>query len=233
MDRFNISLAGVTVAVSSRHPYTKEACRSYEAAPDCQAAFTVEATEDQIAQSVRDGALSEGYGEFICLHRQIAEALPAYGAAVLHGAAITYEAAGILFMAPSGTGKSTHIRLWRQAFGQKVDIINGDKPLLRQGKLYGAPWAGKEGWQKNRHAPLKAICLLQQAAHNRIRRVKGKEILPRLMQQVYLPRDPEALQATLALVAGLVEQVPAYILECNMSPEAAQVALDGMLEALV
>ena len=235
MDTFSVTLAGTTLSIRCRHPFTRAACKGYEAPASAAAAFSVAASQEEIDGAAAEGAQSPAYGEFICLHRQIAEAMPKYGAAVMHGAAISYEGAGILFMAPSGTGKSTHIRLWRQVFGSQVAIINGDKPLVGIHPcptLYGSPWAGKEGWQKNTAAPLKAICLLQRGTSNRIQRLDGSKCLARLLQQVYLPKDPEAMAATLALFGSLLEQVPIYQLECNMDPQAAQVACRGMTEAL-
>ena len=66
-----------------------------------------------------------------------------------------------MFTAPSGTGKSTHARLWREAFGERVVMINDDKPLLLvrpEGvTVYGTPFRGKHGLGGDRSAPLRAI----------------------------------------------------------------------------
>ena len=89
---------------------------------------------------------------------------------------LLFEGLGYLFTAPSGTGKSTHIRLWRQFLGEAGHIVNGDKPFLsvEEGKVFvwGSPWAGKENWQKNRKAPLHGICLLKQGQKNKICRLQ-------------------------------------------------------------
>lgn len=226
MNELTIQLSGLTVGLRCRHPYTLRACRDYIAEGEAQL----------FAQAAQDAAAG-GYEEFISLYRSIAGQLPRFGRMVVHGAAISYEDAGLLFIAPSGTGKSTHIKLWRQFFGAQVDIINGDKPIVsvEDGGIYlhGTPWAGKEGWQKNRSAPLKAICLLRRGKTNRIRKADPLTHLPALMRQVYLPTEAEALQQTLALVDQLSARVPFYILECNISPEAAEAAFSGMREAIL
>ena len=235
MEKFCVTLAQTTLSLKAHHPFTKAACKGYEAPASALPAFCAVASPEEIAQALAEGAPDEGYGEFICLHRQIAEHIPKFGAVVVHGAAITYADSAVLFMAPSGTGKTTHIRLWKQVFGQKVSIINGDKPMLRTyptATVYGTPWAGKEGWQQNRSAPLKAICLLRQAHSNRIEKQDPVNCLPQLLQQVYLPRDPEAMAKTLTIFQELLNQVPVYLLECNMEPDAATVACQGMMEAI-
>ena len=73
-----------------------------------------------------------------------------------------------IFTAVSGTGKSTHAMLWREVFGERVRMINDDKPLIRitpEGKavVYGTPWDGKHHLSKNSAFPLKAICWLTRA----------------------------------------------------------------------
>ena len=66
----------------------------------------------------------------------------------MHGVALCYQQNGYLFLAPSGVGKTTHTNLWKEHLKDKVDIINGDKPILEftQDKiiLHASPWCGKE-----------------------------------------------------------------------------------------
>ena len=81
-------------------------------------------------------------------YRVLAEKLPLFDAAVFHSCAFKVNDRGIALAAKSGTGKSTHMFLWQKLLGEKFQIINGDKPILRlvDGKpyIYGTPWAGKE-----------------------------------------------------------------------------------------
>lgn len=186
--------------------------------------------------------------ELSALHRAIAEAMPLYGRFVMHGAAITYGGGAYLFCAPSGVGKSTHIALWKRYLGDGVDIINGDKPFLsledgcagEHIRVHGSPWAGKELWQKNRSAELRAVCLITRGEKNSIvrfgdaeslgptERFGPTECLGALMRQIYLPRSAEAAQATLALTDALVRLVPVYRLRCDMSEEAVRCSFEAL-----
>ncbi len=52
----------------------------------------------------------------------------------MHGAVVSWKQEGYIFTAPSGTGKTTHVRLWKEHLGPDVEIINGDKPVLEVGE---------------------------------------------------------------------------------------------------
>lgn len=136
---------------------------------------------------------TDDYLETLAVFRHIAEYAPLHQRCVFHGATIEVDGRAYIFTAPSGTGKTTHIRMWRQVFGERVNIINGDKPMLRivNAKTpgadasgtsgagtgttgtggtsilaYGTPWCGKEGWQRNTHAPVAGICVVTRAVPN-------------------------------------------------------------------
>lgn len=117
------------------------------------------------------GAYSNEYIETLVLLRNISEQLPRFDCFLMHGAVVSEDEDGYMFTATSGTGKSTHISLWKKYF-DNVEIVNGDKPFLRVGEegvtAYGTPWAGKEGWQKNVSVPLSAVCLLKRGLTNKI-----------------------------------------------------------------
>lgn len=173
------------------------------------------------------------YLETLTVLRKIAEIFPLHNRFLIHGASIAFGDKGYLFTAPSGTGKSTHIRLWRKYLGENVKIINGDKPFISiensEPRIYGTPWAGKENWHKNRSALLDGICFLQRAAENTIRRLEPVECLPLLFQQVYMPKDPTAVALTLELIDVLVKNVPLYLLKCNMSEAAVKCSFEEMI----
>ncbi len=107
-------------------------------------------------------------------------------------------------------------------------------------RVHGSPWAGKERWQKNRSAVLRAICLITRGEENSIRRIGGPgtsggtgtpgagECLAALMRQIYIPRGAEAAQATLGLVDALVRLVPVYQLRCDVSEEAVRCSFEAL-----
>ena len=90
---------------------------------------------------------AEKYLENSAIHALLAEKLTEYDVLLLHGSALCMDGEAVIFTANSGTGKSTHSRLWRELFGDQVWMINDDKPLLRIGEestcVFGSPWEGK------------------------------------------------------------------------------------------
>lgn len=230
---FTVKLADLFVSVNCRYPEVRDMCRKY-IVPDCPADVCAYAEDEEIAQELElADIVSEWYAEFLCIYRAIARELPRFSRAVFHGASITYKGKGLLFTAPSGTGKSTHISLWRKYLGEDVKIVNGDKPIIRTegGKVtvYGTPWAGKERWQRNVSAELTAICLLEQGKSNEIRRLSTDECIKAFMNQIYLPDVPNALQITLGVLGSLIESVPVYKLSCDMSEQAVKASFESML----
>ena len=172
------------------------------------------------------------------IHRQAAEALPHFRRLVCHGAVIEAFGKGILFTAPSGTGKTTHILNWQKVFGKNVRVINGDKPILSAGvagsgekpevTVFGTPWMGKERMGENTSVRLDALVLLERGKENRIRKTDPAESLERLMQQIYIPADRSAADETYALTEMILRSVPFYILECTPDERSAEEARRGI-----
>ena len=137
-----------------------------------------------------------------------------------------------LFTAKSGTGKSTHTRLWRKYLGKKAVMVNDDKPLLKITEegvtAYGTPYNGKHRLGADMSVPLKAICVLTRAEYNYIIPVSRGEVYHMLVQQTYRPADIMLMQKTLSLLDKLADNVMLYRLGCNMDISAAKVAYEGM-----
>ncbi len=174
----------------------------------------------------------DSYLETLAVYRQIAERMPAYDTVLFHGSCIAVDGAAYLFTAKSGTGKSTHTRLWREMLGEKAVMVNDDKPLIRLTKdgavICGTPWDGKHHLSSRTEVPLKAICLLERAAENSIRPAGLYECYPMLLQQVYRPMDGAAMKKTLELIDRLAASVSLWRLGCNMDPEAARISYNAM-----
>ena len=229
---FCISIAGLTAEL---HPLTnapRRYCADYlveDTTPDIVSRASEEEIQQEIA--VIEGAHRKA-AEIVVLYRQIADRLPSFNAVVFHGAAIEYEGKAYLFTAPSGTGKTTHINLWFQHLGDKVRIINGDKPILRLTEngvdVCSTPWAGKERWQRNCIVPLGAICLLRRGETNRIEKASPLDHFDPLLRQAYCPPGGEALDKTLQILDTMLSRVPFYVLDCTISKQAVEVALEAM-----
>lgn len=228
-----VEFAGLTVDIRARYPYTEQMCRGYLASPDATPDFAVEVTEEEIDREADPTrALPRGYLESLAIYRRVCHEALAFDTFLFHGSALALDGQAYLFTAPSGTGKSTHTSLWRQEWGEKVVMVNDDKPLLRvteNGVLVcGTPWDGKHRLSTNCQVPLTAICLLKRGEVNTIRPVTAKEAYPTLLSQTYRPSDPMDMVKTLALLDRAMRQVKLYELHCNISAEAARVARAGM-----
>ena len=232
MTTFHISLAGQTVAVHARHTFAQRFCSDY-LTDDPAAVIEASASPEEIRRDMEaTPAVSEPYAEILGIYRAIAEQLPRFDTFLIHGAAISCGDKAYLFTAPSGTGKSTHIHLWNRYLGDRVDIVNGDKPLLRlrdgQVDVCSTPWAGKERWQKNRIVALGGVCLLHRGTENRIRPIDPGDYLDELMHQVYLPTRPEMMVTTLRLLDEVLRRTPLYLLECDISEQAVRTSFEAL-----
>ena len=188
------------------------------------------AREDEI-EGIPTRQFSDSYLEELAVYRKIAEQMISYDTILFHGSVVAVDGVGYLFTAKSGTGKSTHTRLWREYFGERTVMVNDDKPLLHIADtviVYGTPYNGKHRLGTNTSVPLKAICILTRSADNHIEAIAREQAYTMLLQQVYRPADMLKMAKTLALVDRLADSVKLYRLGCNMDISAAQVAYEGM-----
>lgn len=188
------------------------------------------AREDEI-EGIPVRQFSDGYLEELAVYRKIAVKMLDYDTILFHGSVVAVDGAGYLFTAKSGTGKSTHTKLWREYFGDKAIMVNDDKPLLHIADTvtaYGTPYNGKHRLGTNTSVPLKAICILTRAEENHIEPITREQAYTMLLQQVYRPADSILMMKTLTLVDSLADLVKLYRLGCNMDISAAQVAFEGM-----
>lgn len=230
---FKIRIADLTVRMTGKQEHTRAFCRDYIVDGedfDVWVTASDEEVQGEIARHV-EGGMPRFY-EKIYLYRQIAERLPYFDRFVFHGAAVEVDGKGYIFAAPSGTGKSTHVALLKKHFGDRVKIINGDKPILKVNKdqvtVCSCPWSGKEGWQTNTRAPLGGIILLERSEGNSIRKIEPAAYLEKLILQAFVPEDGESLLKTLELMDAMSKCVPFYLLECNISKEAAETSYKMM-----
>lgn len=242
---FSIRLAGIPIGICCLHPQTRDFCADYltqetAAFTVCCSAEDIEAEREKsrnedLLEGIPVRHFSDSYLETLAIYRKIAEQLPFLDTLLFHGSVVAVDGQGYLFTAKSGTGKSTHTRLWRECFGHRARMINDDKPLLRVeagGVLAcGTPWNGKHHLGENARVPLKAICFLERGVDNCIEEISAQEAFSRMIQQCYRPKDPRILMQTLAVADRISQMVRFYSLHCNMEPEAAQIAYRKMNEA--
>ena len=145
-------------------------------------------------------------------------AAPPHAALEMHASVVTRGVRGFLFLGKSGTGKSTHTRLWLENISG-TELLNDDNPVLRivdgVARVYGSPWSGKTPCYKAQDAPVGAIVRLSQAPQNRIERLSTVQAYASVMASCSGFRPirtlADAQHETLSQVAQLV---PCYHLEC-------------------
>jgi len=149
-----------------------------------------------------------------------------YGVFGVHSSCIAYDGGAVLFLGESGTGKSTHTRLWYNNF-DGATLLNDDSPIVSTETgtpmAFGSPWSGKTACFRNESYPLKGIVRLRQAPENQIKRLNIIESLAALY-----PSFPPAFAKTRQLndkmmssISTIISNVPVYQLDCLPNVEAA------------
>lgn len=143
----------------------------------------------------------------------------------LHASLVEKKGYGVVFLGPSGMGKSTQAKLWEQYQG--ADFIIGDRPGLRciDGTWvgFGMPWDGKDNLKNQKGVPIKALISLEQASENSIRRLTQQEAMIVLLNQVMMPMwDDAAMALLMPLMGKVATEIPFYHLK-NLPNEAATI----------
>jgi len=242
--KFTVRIAGLPIGLCVNYPSSRMFCSAYLAGQDEKEALHVDVTEQDILSEIRrsnpsadESALpcQGAYYETLAMFRKITEAVIGYRTLLIHGSAIALDGEVYLFIAPSGTGKSTHTALWRKCFGNRATMVNDDKPLVRieEDSVFacGTPWNGKHRLGSNMLAPLKAICYLERAEENSIERLSPEKAFAYVYRQTYRPQDSALLVQTMDLLSRLLRMVPVYRMQMNnFREDAVTIAYEGMNE---
>jgi len=230
-------IAGTTFELKPLFDYCKKSYAEFSAPDRATAEFTVTSTMELLKKERELFGFSENapdpYVEDIFFERAVCGyILDKKNGTLFHGSVIEYNGEGYAFTARSGTGKSTHSRLWRELLGDRVKMVNDDKPIVRivngVPMVYGTPWKGKHRLGGIKGVPLKAVCRIVQAKENEIREVPIKEFLPTFFIQCYRPENREGSEKFLDFLDGLLKTVKLYELKCNISEEAAKLSFTTM-----
>ena len=227
-------IAGLDIAVDPRYNYTEKLMADY-AVDSSEYELSVTVTDEMIAyeqelgEKIHHVPQRADVCESVAILRVICDYIIDKGGFFLHCSCLKYHDKAIIFTAPSGTGKSTHAALWKAHFGDEVEMINDDKPLVREenGKfvIYGTPWRGKHGVGTNTSAPIGAVFFLAQAPDNAVESLDSFTALSLLMQQTVIPRGKDDTSALLDMLGRLIEKTPMHRLYCNISDDAVMTAL--------
>ena len=151
----------------------------------------------------------------------------------LHASLVEKDSYGVVFLGPSGMGKSTQAKLWVEHQG--ADFIIGDRPGLRridgQWIGFGMPWDGKDNIMQQKQVPIRALISLEQALENSIRRLTKQEAMMVLLNQVMMPMwDDDAMAQLTPLMGQLATEIPFYHLKNLPNREATELTRKTICE---
>ncbi len=156
-----------------------------------------------------------------------------YNACMFHGTLIEWKDMGILFCAPSGTGKTTQYRMWR-SMDSSIKMINGDKPILQYNDneiiAHSSPWNGKEQYGRvGLSVPLKAIILLERGDSNHIGKLCPSDaVIPLFTQFIAYPDGTEILKQEASFLNQMLSLVPVWKLINIGDIKSARLTLDTL-----
>lgn len=165
-----------------------------------------------------------------------AQAVLPFGAVSMHASVVVSDAKAFMFMGKSGTGKSTHSRLWLENV-PGTTLLNDDNPIVRltgEGAVvYGSPWSGKTPCYKNESAPLAGVIRLRQAPANRFERMEDIAAFSLLLPGCSVLRQDKKLHEALCMtLVGMTETVCVAQMHCLPDKDAALICRRGVLENL-
>ena len=154
----------------------------------------------------------------------------------LHASLVEKDGYGVVFLGPSGMGKSTQAKLWVEHQG--ADFIIGDRPGLRRidGKWigFGMPWDGKDNIKQQKQVPIRALISLEQAPENSIRSLTKQEAMIVLLNQVMMPMwDDAAMTLLTPLMGQLASEMPFYHLKNLPNREATELTRETICETQI
>lgn len=162
-----------------------------------------------------------------------------FGTLFFHAAQIAVKDTGILFTAPSGTGKTTQAKLWEKYRGARR--ICADRTLVRHfsegWRTFGYPLDGSEPICSEEEHALGAVVQLRQGQQNQVVRLNGRHAIAALMPQMVIDGwSAEAKAREIELLANLLEKIPVYQLTCTPDETAVQcleqqLIKDGVIES--
>lgn len=150
----------------------------------------------------------------------------------IHASTVIADGRAWIFLGKSGTGKSTHARIWlRNIPGAR--LLNDDNPSVRlvDGKAvaFGTPWSGKTQCYRNESSPIGGIVRLVQGDADIFTEKDEVAALVALLPSCSVVHSDAALQSRLCdTLARLIELVPVGELKCLPDNESAIICYNNL-----
>lgn len=152
----------------------------------------------------------------------------------VHSSLISFHDMGIMFLGPSGIGKTTQAELWARYLNAK--IINGDLAFIQNvqdGKVlgWGSPWHGSSPYCENVSVPLRILIVLKQSDNNSLRKLCGYEMTSEILQNIFYPLWRKGgTEMCLNTLSQILDRVPVYELSCRPDQEAVDLLYNELVK---
>ena len=156
------------------------------------------------------------------------------GAVPVHSSVVVCNGRAVMCLGESGTGKSTHTRLWLENVAG-THLLNDDSPIVRhcdgEVRVYGSPWSGKTHCYLAENYPIAGLLRLEQRPENTIRRLGTVEAFAALQPSCppALARDERCMDLLVQFISNVLQHVPAYRMGCLPNADAAHLSHDTLM----
>ena len=151
------------------------------------------------------------------------------GAVPVHSSVAMCDGKAVMCLGESGTGKSTHTRLWINNIG-RAWLLNDDSPIVRYSdgevRVYGSPWSGKTDCYIAENYPIAGFLRLEQKKENTIRRLGTVESFTALQPSCppCMAKEERCMDLLVAFISKVIERVPVYRMGCLPNADAARLS---------
>lgn len=189
--------------------------------------FTTSAKFDHCEATLFGDEVQQRFGLQNCVMVCYAFSGAHHGVLMMHASVVRHGGRGYLCQGKSGTGKSTHTRLWLEHI-PGCDLLNDDNPAIRlmadgEARVYGTPWSGKTPCYKQEWVPVGGFLRLHQAPHNKIRQYQPLEAFASILSSCStMIWDEPSYNGICQTISGICRVANAYDMECLPDADAAK-----------
>lgn len=236
-NQYTIKLAGHMISLKFYDKRTIELYHNFIQSCDGKdKAIGVSDRERAIFEGNNPGYIWDYRIESKCLAALISDAIMPYNRLVFHCVAFLWHKKAWLITAPSGTGKTTQYRNLKRLYGDAIQVISGDNPVLHfqnDGTImvYPSPWNGKENYSGNDTAPLAGIVWLSQNVENKIERLSPKDAVVPIFHEINTySRTPEQVHQMFHLEEKIITSVPVWKFENTGTPASSEILMKCLID---
>ena len=229
-------IADFIVEIEPKFEYLNNLCKPFLYIGDRVADFSAipsEANLNSLYKRMADGSALE-QAEELATASLFNREIISHGAMLVHSSVLVYDNKAYLFTADSGVGKSTHTRMWLDKFGEKVHILNDDKPVVKIKNgvplCCGTPFDGGSKIANNKTVPIGAIIFIERSDTNFMTIPDTKEIVQRLYTSTVKYVNKEDGMCLLSNFDNLISHTKFFVLHCNTDKSAVDVAYYAIIK---